>query len=304
MLKTELIKLYFYVCEIYEKELRWHCERFTKCPVSLSFTDEELITSYLFTMSYENKTQVKDVYNYLVRHWSDWFPSLPSYAAYNNRLNKLSSVFAPLAERLMDKYNSLQSTPEQFIRLTDSMPIITCSGKREGKVALELCDKGYNASKAMYYYGVKLHGIGFYQSGKLPQMEVLQVSKASEHDLEAQRNLLEKSKGIPVFADKAFCDKTLKKQLQDNDSELLTPVKNKKGQTIQEKQRNKAADKLYSTAVSKIRQPIESFFNWLIQNTDIQRASKVRSTKGLIVHIFGRIATALIPKVIQQNNLI
>ncbi|NMC39558.1 MAG: transposase, partial [Bacteroidales bacterium] len=48
------------------------------------------------------------------------------------------------------------------------------------------------------------------------------------------------------------------------------------------------------TAVSKIRQPIEALFNWLIDKTDIQRASKVRSTKGLIVHIFGRIAAAYI----------
>jgi len=35
-------------------------------------------------------------------------------------------------------------------------------------------------------------------------------------------------------------------------------------------------------------------FNWLIQKTDIQRASKVRSSKGLIVHVFGRIAAAFI----------
>ena len=120
--------------------------------------------------------------------------------------------------------------------------------------------------------------------------------------MESQRNLLEKSKGIPVFADKAFDDQALKDKLKNNDSELLTPVKHKKGQTIQEKQRNKAADQLYSGAVSKIRQPIESFFNWLIEHTDIQRASKVRSTKGLIVHIFGRIAAAILPKTILKYN--
>jgi len=51
---------------------------------------------------------------------------------------------------------------------------------------------------------------------------------------------------------------------------------------------------MYSTAVSKIRQPIEALVNWLIEKTDIQRASKVRSTKGLIVYIFSRIAVAYI----------
>ncbi|PWD98214.1 transposase, partial [Marinilabilia rubra] len=33
---------------------------------------------------------------------------------------------------------------------------------------------------------------------------------------------------------------------------------------------------------------------WLIEKTDIQRASKVRSTKGLIVHAFGRLSAAFL----------
>ena len=75
---------------------------------------------------------------------------------------------------------------------------------------------------------------------------------------------------------------------------MLTPVKATKGMPEAIKQRNKAADDLFSTAVSKVRQPIEALFNWLIEKTDIQRASKVRSTKGLLVHVFGRIAAAYI----------
>ena len=60
------------------------------------------------------------------------------------------------------------------------------------------------------------------------------------------------------------------------------------------KQRIKAANDLLSTAVSLVRQPIEAIFNWLIEKTDIHRASKVRSTKGLMIHAFGRLATAFI----------
>ncbi len=60
------------------------------------------------------------------------------------------------------------------------------------------------------------------------------------------------------------------------------------------KQFNKAADDLFLTAVSRVRQPIEALFNWLIEKTDIQRASKVRSTKGLLVHIFGKLSAAFI----------
>jgi hypothetical protein len=75
---------------------------------------------------------------------------------------------------------------------------------------------------------------------------------------------------------------------------MLTPVKAVKGQTEQEKQRNKAADDLFSKSVSEVRQPIEGFFNWLIEKTDFQRASKVRSTKGLMVHVLGKLAAAFI----------
>ena len=53
-----------------------------------------------------------------------------------------------------------------------------------------------------------------------------------------------------------------------------------------------AADQLYSTAVATIRQPIESFFNWIEEKVKIQIASKVRSYNGLMVHVFGKLAVA------------
>ena len=75
---------------------------------------------------------------------------------------------------------------------------------------------------------------------------------------------------------------------------MLTPVKYSKGVPEAIKKFNKAADELYSKAVSTVRQPIEGFFNWLIEKSDIQNASKVRSTKGLILHLFGRLAATFI----------
>lgn len=75
-----------------------------------------------------------------------------------------------------------------------------------------------------------------------------------------------------------------------SNSTILTPVKAVKNQSETIVQKDKAANDLSSTAVSKIRQLIEALFKLLIEQTDIQRTSKVRSTKGLIVHVFGRIA--------------
>lgn len=289
----QLIKLYLYVCEIYEEELKWHCQRFTKNQIEPDFTDQELLTTYLFAVAYERRFRIKDIHKYIYHHWLDSFPDLVGYEAYNARLNRLASVFPVLLEHLVNKYGAEENN-QAIISLTDSMPIITCSGKRRGKVARELCDKGYNSTKGMYYFGVKLHGIGFYHKNGLPIMEYLKVGPASEHDLTAQRQILEELSDRAVFADKAFADADLQKAYLENDGQLLTPVKYKRGQSLQDKQRHKAADDLFSSAVSKIRQPVESFFNWLIEHTDIQRASKVRSLKGLIVHVFGRIAAAFI----------
>lgn len=274
--------------------------RFTKNQSEPLFTDKELLTTYLFAMAFERRLRIIDIYEYISHHWLSCFPTLPSYAAYNARLNRLSSVFPHLVNQLVHKYNADGEAVQKLMLLTDSMPIITCSGKRKGKVATELCDKGYNSTKKMHFFGLKLHGIGFYREGTLPKIEMLQIGAASEHDLHAQRQLLEQMTDRVVFADKAFCDQTLSAQFLKAKGELLTPVKHKRGQSKEDKQRHKAADDLYSRAVSKIRQPIESLFNWLIEHTDIQRAAKVRSTKGLIVHVFGRIAAALIPNFINR----
>ena len=289
----QLIQLYFYVSEIYEEELKWHCKRYTKNQKEPDFTDQELLTTYLFAIVYERRFRVKDIYGYIERHWLDCFPDLPSYSAYNARLNRLAPVFSVLSELLLNKYSDSMNH-QTMISLTDSMPIITCSGSRAGKVANELCDKGYNSTKKMYYYGLKLHGVGFHRKGHLPIMELIQLGPASEHDLQAQRELLQQIPERVVVGDKAFCDKDLKAFFNKSGGELLTPIKYKKGQILEDKQRHKAADDLYSRAVSTIRQPIESFFSWLIEHTDIQKATKVRSLKGLIVHVFGKIAAALL----------
>jgi hypothetical protein len=51
---------------------------------------------------------------------------------------------------------------------------------------------------------------------------------------------------------------------------------------------------LFSCAVSAVRQPVESLFNWLNEKTALQQESKVRSTAGLLVHVFAKIAAAFI----------
>ena len=61
-----------------------------------------------------------------------------------------------------------------------------------------------------------------------------------------------------------------------------------------EKQHDRAANDLFSKAVFKVQQQIEGWFNWLIEKTDFQRASKVRSANGLLIQVFGKLAAAFI----------
>jgi hypothetical protein len=87
-------------------------------------------------------------------------------------------------------------------------------------------------------------------------------------------NWLDDLNQAEVFADKIYIDedyfKPRQKYLQ---LELFTPVKAVKGMKECLKTRDFAVNSLFSTAVSKVRQPIESFFNWIIEKSNIQDAS-------------------------------
>lgn len=294
MLQLKLIALYSYICDVYDTELRWHCQRFSPNGNEGLFTDQELLSGYLFALMEGQKPQVKSIWKFLHDYWHDWFPSLPSYVGFNRRLNRLAPALNHLVMHIVSDMSALDPHSPQDISVIDSFPIMTCSGKRRAKVAPQLTDKGYCATKSMHYYGLKLHFMGFHRPGGLPFPEYMKVSPASWHDLSAMREEISQIKERAIFADKIYADQKLQQHLNNQGSHLYTPVKLVKGQSQWERQFNAAADKLFSTAVSRIRQPVEAIFNWLEQKVELQNASKVRSTKGLIVHTFGKLAAAFL----------
>jgi len=288
----KLIEIYVYICEKFEKDLKFYCQRFSNNDKP-EFTDEEVMTIYLYTIHIEQRFKCKQIHRFANVYLRSWFPKLPSYAAFNNRINRLSEAFTHLIDPLLAEFMPKECSSE--VSLLDSMPIITCSGKRSGKVAPELTDKGYCSTKGMYYYGVKLHALAYRNKGHLPFPEQLLVTPASENDLNVFKQAWSNIENRTFFGDKIYHNKDFFSSIESSqNSVMLTPVKGIKNQSEREKQFDKAANDLFSTAVSVVRQPIESFFNWLIEKTDFQRASKVRSTKGLIVHVFGKIAAAYI----------
>lgn len=251
------------------------------------------MTIYLYIVHQEQRFKCKQIHRFANDYLRSWFPKLPSYAAFNYRINRLSEAFTNLISPLLVEFMPKDCSSE--ISLIDYLPIITCSGKRVGKVATELTDKGNCSKKGMYYYGVKLHALAYRRVGHLPFPEQLLVTPASESDLNVFKQAWSNIENRTFFGDKIYHNEDFFSQIASNQNAvMLTPVKAIKNQSEREKQFDKAANDLFSTAVSRIRQPIESLFNWFIEKTDFQRASKVRSTKGLIVHVFGKIAAAFI----------
>ncbi len=175
------------------------------------------------------------------------------------------------------------------------MPIITCSAKRKAKVAPEITNKRYNSTKNLYFYGLKLHALGFKRLNKIPFIEQIYISTAAENDLNVFKQNWDSIPNRTFYGDKIYIDADFfNNYYKTYNSTMLTPIKNKKGTPEIIKQRDKAADELISKAISTVRLPIESFFNWLNEKTDIQKSSKVRSSNGLLVHVFGKIAAAFI----------
>lgn len=299
MKALELIRLYYYLCECYDTELRWYCQRFSRNsqPGNMKITDAELLTIYFYCRIHENKHNKTDIHDYALRYLISWFPRLPTYANFNARLNAMESAVMALVPLVLQSpdFQHDSGSLSELITLTDSLPVMLCSGKRQGRVARELSDKGFCAAKGVYYYGVKLHVVARRVKGSMPLVQMAGLTPASENDLAVFKPVADQMAGQAVFADKAYADKPLNERLMETqDTFLYTPVKLVKGQSDWERHFVKAADDLWSTAVSGIRQPIESLFNWLNQKTGLQIASKVRATSGLIVHVFGALATALL----------
>ena len=284
---TKLIELYCAVCHHYDTTLVIHAQRQSN-NFRPQFTDEECITIYIWGI-YNRKFEVKACYEFIRDYYGDWFPSLPSYQAYNSRICYLADAFKALANTLLCGLR-LDASHRDFTG--DSMPIIVAGSKRSGRArtANEICNKGYCASKDLWYYGAKFHAIAQCNYKTLPTPAMMTISKASEHDLPVAKEMLDGTKNIRFFGDTAFVDKSWQDFMKtENNVEILTPVKRRKGQ-------NKLSfwDSVYSTAISSVKQAIETFNNWLIEKTNIQRASKVRSSDGLISFIFARVACVLL----------
>ena len=283
--QDRLITIYLYVCKHYQDKLWVYSQRMSNY-ADLSFTDEEVITIYLFGVMDKHR-EIKGIYEYADRHLRAWIPQLPSYVAYVQRLNRVADVFAPLLALIQQEQEAKKSGQ---VWLIDSFPVALAKQGHRFKacVAKALADAGYCSTKKLYYYGVRVHVIGRRQSGSLPIPEYIGVTGASDHDGKIFDQIRPQLHNNELYGDKAYQRSDAEAVRHTQNLTVLTPVKKQKGQRYLEPQ-----DQWLSTAVSRVRQPIEALFAWIEEKTGIECASKVRSYNGLMVHVFGKLAAAL-----------
>ncbi len=91
------MEIFFYVTEKYENELKFLCQRFSNNNEP-KFSDVELMTVYLCVAHYEQQFKVPNIHRFATDYLKSWFPDIPSYQAFNNRLNRLHNAFAKLTQ--------------------------------------------------------------------------------------------------------------------------------------------------------------------------------------------------------------
>lgn len=281
----QLIRLYLLVCELYDRRRDTCFQRLSNNANPDGITDQELVTIYCFAHLHGH-FEKKAMHQFIRTYWSEYFPQLPAYQTFVARLNRLEATFQSLGAALQ-AHLPCSHVPE-IDRVLDSLPVMLARGGHAytAKVARETADLGYCASKKQYFHGVRLHTLAQRRCGQLPCPQQIWLREASCHDL---RSLKEQAPELPtttLFADSAYADRDLREQLATQGTSLRTPKKKPKGKELI------PAEKHYNRCVSRLRQSIESLFNWFNDKTGLQEAGTVRSDDALKVHCFGKLTVA------------
>lgn len=184
-MENQLIQLYLFVCQIYDTR-SVTCFQRASNNSKPDFTDQELVCIWFFGHLNE-KFQKKQIHDFILHYWADWFPQLPSYQTFSYRLNLLEQTFQTIGAELFESLHAGQ-TPERD-HLIDSFPVMLAQNGHaySAKVAREIANVGYCAAKKTYFHGVRLHTIAMKRFEKLPSPSQIWLCEASHHDLTAAK---------------------------------------------------------------------------------------------------------------------
>jgi hypothetical protein len=154
------------------------------------------------------------------------------------------------------------------------------------QVGRAVADIGYCAAKKTRFHDVRLHCIAQRRAGSLLLPSQIWLCAASHPDSKAFIEQLPEIAETSLFGDLAYPTPEIISHLKEQQTRLIAPQKKPKSAELTND------EKYYNRSVRRIRQPIESLFNWIEEKTGIQRASKMRSTDALMIHCWGKLAVA------------
>lgn len=285
-MKKTLIQIYLFVCHLYDTRSETCFQRLSNNREP-EFTDQEIITIWLFA-HLNDKFRKKQMHTFIKEYWFDWFPLLPSYQTFVFRLNKLEPSFQTFGQFLLKRLS--ETTAPEIDSIIDSLPVMLAQHGHSysAKVARETAAIGYCAAKKTRFHGIRLHFMANRKSGRLPQPKHIWLASANHHDSKAFKEQKISLPATDLFADLAYADKEIIASLKQQQTQIYVAQKKPKGKDKQLTDLQKYRNRL----IAKFRQPIESLFNWINEKTEIQKAGKVRSTDGLLIHCWGKLVVA------------
>ena len=265
-MENQLIHLYLFVCQTYDTSSETCFQRLCNNAKPL-FTDQELITIWFFA-HLEGRFEKKKMHSLILKYWRDWFPRLPSYQTFVLRLNRLEPTFQTFGALLSDRLATRQ-TPE-IDHIVDSLPVMLAQHGHSyrARVGREFADVGFCAAKKTRFHGVRLHLIAHRRQGRLPLPNQVWLCAASHHDSKA---FLQQQPELPtteLFGDLAYPTPEIIAHLKEQQTRLIAPQKKPKGKELTDD------EKYYNRLVRRIRQPVESLFNWIQEKTGILKSKQ------------------------------
>jgi hypothetical protein len=239
-MQTNIIAIFCYVDD-FLKALSWRDD--VQCRLSLA----EIVIIALTASRYFGGN-LESARSFLVEH--RYIPNIGK-SRLNRRLHAVPSFFWHfLVAHLASKQN-----PHCSHFLVDSFPIAICHPIRSSRRNLFRGKKyiGYNASKKMWFTGLKVHVLTTYQG----QPKEFLFSPASTHDLKALKKMYlgTVGKGSTVLGDKAYTSLPFERELLFSRDVLLVAERrdnSKRGQSLIYHRYGKKIRKRIETAFSKI----------------------------------------------------
>ena len=245
------------------------------------FTDSEVVTIQIMGELLSVDSQ-RAWLNLLRKNWLHLFPKIPERSRFGRRLRKLNYVFSQLQEHL-----GLQTDANlESYYIVDSFPLTLCHMQRlkGSKKPFEyFANVGYNPSKKIYYYGVKVHlATDLRGIPRFVFMTPANVSDSATLEMMVQEIHQTNYSGstAKVIGDKGYIAKQKSIKILQQQNIQTLPIKRN-----YDKEETESA---LNVLIRKNRKIIETTISLLVDQFNMAK-TRTRSIQGLLTSILAKI---------------